>query len=300
MKRVMKTSIKLLTLSLLFFIMSGSLVLAQVKFGVRVGGGLGNFSGTFVRDIYTESGEANPVFDNESLTGEDDLPISEDRYSLVEQTQSFRLAYQGAIYFDVRLGPSVSFVPELGYSSRGTTEERSVDAEFVQTDDAGVRNTIERSVPVRTTTTSTIEFGHITSYMPFRFYLPAGVNILAGPYVGFRISQSQEDEVSIPAALSETGEDVTATITYEAEDFEAFSRDKSSERLNLYSGFDFGFVAGVGYRLPIDAVELDVSLRYERSFVPIYNSRVTERVRLESTHVQHAVTFSISYSIFEL
>ena len=199
MKRIMKTRIKLLTLSLLFFIMSGSLVLAQVKFGVRVAGGQGNFSGTFVRDVFTESGEANPVFDDGSLTGEDDLPISEDRYSLSEQTQSFRLAYQGAIYFDIRLGPSVSFVPELGYAERGTTEERSVDVEFVQTNDDGTRNTTSRSAPVRVnTTTSNIFFGHITSYMPFRFYLPSGLNILAGPYIGFRISQSQEDEVSIP------------------------------------------------------------------------------------------------------
>ena len=247
--------------------------LAQVAIGFRAGAGITGFSGRYNRTSF-------------DIIGRKFVADIDRRYIISEQSTGFQgsiLGYQGGLVFRIALGDQMDFVPEVNYYATGTNLQYTVQAQLPNLDDPS-----NRPAPVDTLrATDRVRFSYLNFPLLFRVNFEAGFNVQLGPYFAYRIAQSQT------TTKEDLQSNVTTDIAYTAQSFKV-QRERSfgTSHVSLYPRAEFGFVAGVGYDLPGD---FSLDLRYQRSFLNIFNDRISENNRRESSHKLHSLTVGVSY-----
>ena len=248
-------------------------VFSQVAIGVRGGGHVANFDGSYER-LTT------------NYDGEEFFLVSESLLRIRDEQSDFIFGYQGGINFRIRLNSRLDFSPDLSFYVVGNNLSYELDS-LGPVLDEDVR---EANLTALSSVEETIRLSYLNVPLLFRYNFDFGLNLQLGPYFAFRLQQAQN--------YKETFEDGRAAIDldFKADNFKVAHEVDGRPRVNRYLGTDMGFVGGIGYSFP--SLNLGVDLRYQRSFFPVINTRISERSRRSSTHVQHSVGLSVVYYFY--
>ena len=246
-------------------------VFSQVAIGVRGGGHVANFDGKYER--LTTNYEGEEFFDDVDAL-----------ISIRDEQSDFIFGYQGGINFRIRLNSRLDFSPDLSFYAVGNKLSYELDSLGPSLDGA------DRDTLAFSSVEENIRLSYLNVPLLFRYNFDFGLNLQLGPYFAFRLQQAQN--------YKETFEDGRAAIDvdFEADNFKVAHEVDGRPRVNRYLRTDMGFVGGIGYSFP--SINLGIDLRYQRSFFPVINTRISERSRRSSTHVQHSVGLSVVYYFY--